>query len=111
MLRSTAGRSLPSAPPDPAIRTFPVAGAGAQMSGRIKVVLTRNPHERELGVASGKGQRRPHAARIGGLSHVADRPVRGDPLARIMGQHEIDHTHCRIDGGRLRIELLLREWL
>jgi hypothetical protein len=41
--------------------------------------------------------------RIGGLSHVADRPVRGDPLARSMGQHEIDHTHCLIDGGRLRI--------
>jgi hypothetical protein len=52
---------------------------------RIKVVLARNPHVREQGVASGIGQRRAHAVRIGGLSHGADRPVRGEDA----GQHEI----------------------
>jgi hypothetical protein len=57
-------------------------GRGIAKIGRIKVVLAGNADEREQDVAAGIGQRRPHAAGAGHLGNGADRPVRGDPLAR-----------------------------
>jgi len=69
--------------------------------GRVEVILTGNPDKREESVAPGIGQR--CAFPMWGLADRADRPIRGNPFSRGVGQdgRQIDRASGLVDGGRL----------
>jgi hypothetical protein len=70
---------------------------------RVEVVFAGNPDQGEQSIAPGIGEGGSHPVRAGGLGDRADRPVRGNPLARRMrqGDGQPDQTGRVIDRGGL----------
>ncbi len=80
--------------------------------GGIKIILARDADEREQGVPASVGQGSAHALGTGHLCNGTDRPIRGDPFARGVGEHrrQVENAGRLVDGGGLhRRDLMLTE--
>jgi hypothetical protein len=64
-----------------------VVGLCCPSRSGIEVVLAGDADEREEGIAARVGERRAHAVRGGGFGNRADRPLRGDPFPRCVGEN------------------------
>src|SRR5271169_3843212 len=69
----------------------------------IEVIFAGNPDKGEQGIAPRVGESGSHPSRGGRVGDSADRPIRGDPLSRRMGQYgrQVDGAGSLIDGSRL----------
>ena len=80
--------------------------------GRIEIILAGDTYKREESIASSVCQCRAHTVWGRGLADRANRPVRGDPLARRMRQNrgEVDDAAGLVDRGCLHNgDLMLAE--
>ena len=88
--------------------------SGIRQIRRIQIIFAGYPDQRKESVAPRIGQCCAHAMWVGGFADRADRPVRGDPLARGMRQNgaEPDNPGTLVNrGGLHRRDLMLAQSL